>query len=261
MLKPLTITSLILCIIIHASHADAQSGFFLKTMLRYDHRQTQLFRADINDQLRSEELAAASGTLRHHSPTPNHERDDDGSQSFFSNGPVPDWTDHETVMVFLNLSWNAYLPRNDPTWRPVPGIGESEYADPFGWDFDNHLRGYIFSNLQNQVVVAFKGTDFIGSDTSSNDRYQDWLMFSCCGEGTVSQPGCGCNFTATDGTQVCNVSCIGECVQNHGHDYFNASLAIYELVHREYPNAELYFTGHSLGGAIAALLALSLIHI
>lgn len=145
-----------------------------------------------------------------------------------------DPTNQTTIQTFGNLSALTYHWTNDS----------------FGWDTDG-LRGLIFVN-SNQVVIAFKGTSLTGN-SSVADKVNDQLMFSCCcGSGSfLSSPVCNCATSKS----TCSDECLTTIIRNNFDSYYWQGLRIYEEVRNLYPKSEIAFTGHSLGGAIAALVA------
>lgn len=169
--------------------------------------------------------------------------------------PRPD--DHETVKSFAIIAANTYQ-EDRGRWRNLTDYGA---IDEFGWEGDG-LRGHIFGTADESVlVISFKGTStiFSGGDTASMDKYMDNLMFSCCcARVDVSwTPVCGCFL----GEHRCNDGCLQETLRQKNDilppSYFDQAEAIVRLVRQRYPSSQtqLWFAGHSLGGAIAALMA------
>lgn len=80
-------------------------------------------------------------------------------------------------------------------------------------------------------------------------------MFSCCcARVDISwTPVCGCYM----GSNRCNQTCLEESVKSSEISYYEEGKAVVDLVKKKYPRAQLWFTGHSLGGAIAALMAIT----
>jgi lipase ATG15 len=60
----------------------------------------------------------------------------------------------------------------------------------------------------------------------------------------------------TGETYKCNLTCLENEVASEAH-YYNTALHIYFNVTAQYPNANLWLTGHSLGGSLASLMGLT----
>lgn len=265
---------ILIILVVSLYYCEATDSVFkLDSVFLYHREQKALFRHSPEEHRRSEH--AVFGELKSLSSAQflgkqralqgnkvrgdDQDNGDDDSSWFSALSPLPDVYDRNTVSLLAALASNAYEARGSSDWIEVPGIGESEYAEPFGWDLGNTLRGYVFSNLYNQVIVAFKGTDIpVWTDTGSNDVYEDFLMFSCCAEPSNFHEGCGCDRHVPGGShrRVCNVHCVVDCLIEHRTSYFDMALQVFASVKQEYhESAEYYFTGHSLGGAIASLMS------
>jgi len=89
----------------------------------------------------------------------------------------------------------------------------------------------------------------------AEDKYVDNLMFSCCcARVDISwTPVCGCYM----GSNRCNQTCLEESVAGSEISYYEEGRAVVGRVRARWPRAQIWFTGHSLGGTIAALMAIS----
>lgn len=99
---------------------------------------------------------------------------------------------------------------------------------------------------------------FDGTGTSTRDKINDNLLFSCC----CAQQGhflwhqvCSC---ATN-TYQCDKNCLIRELVAEDH-YYRATLDLYSNVTELYPNSTIWLTGHSLGGALSSLIGLTYGH-
>lgn len=171
----------------------------------------------------------------------------------------PAYDDPDTVSNFAKMTSNAYFARVFSGWR---NITDYDTVDGFGWDTPG-LRGYIFVNkARDIVIVSFKGTSILlaGGDTVNSDKDQDNKMFSCCcGRVDISWvPVCGCYSGGyLSRAQSCSNQCLKSTLQSDQDSYFLQAQAIVDQIKQIYPTARLWFTGHSLGGAVSNLMALA----
>ena len=171
--------------------------------------------------------------------------------------PGPNFTDKSTVITFAKMAANAYV--EEPwtgKWEDVKG--GFNYTDDFGWESDG-LRGHIFADETNKtVVIGLKGTSmavFDGAETTGNDKLNDNLFGSCCcgrGGQYMWKPVCDC---MTD-TYTCNNTCLVKSLREKSHYYF-AARDLYHNVTERYPGADVWMSGHSLGGVVSTLLGLT----
>jgi lipase ATG15 len=172
----------------------------------------------------------------------------------------PNITDKETVISFARMASNAYiLEPHTGEWEDV-GNGYN-YTEDFGWESDG-LRGHIFADTQNStIVIGLKGTSpavFDGSETTTNDKINDNLFFSCCcGQGGqfLWRQVCDCQTSA----YKCNSTCLVTALRDKNR-YYYAAQDLYHNVTALYPNSEVWMAGHSLGGAVASFIGLTFGH-
>jgi lipase ATG15 len=172
----------------------------------------------------------------------------------------PNVTDRETVLSFARMASNAYiLEPNTGEWEDVGG--GFNYTEDFGWESDG-LRGHIFADTENTtVVIGLKGTSpamFDGSETTTNDKINDNLFFSCCcGQGGqyLWRQVCDCQTSA----YTCNSTCLVTALREKNR-YYYAAQDLYHNATALYPDAEIWMAGHSLGGAVASFLSLTFGH-
>ncbi|CAI7613832.1 unnamed protein product [Penicillium manginii] len=172
--------------------------------------------------------------------------------------PGPNVTDKETVLTFAKMTANDYIqiPGSTSEWKTIHG--KFNYSSSFGWKGDS-LRGHIYSDKANStVVISLKGTSpalFDGAETTTNDKVNDNLLFSCCcgqGGSYLWRQVCDCQ----NATYSANVTCISEAI-NDQNRYYKAAIDLYSNVTEIYPNSNIWLTGHSLGGALSSLLGLT----
>lgn len=171
--------------------------------------------------------------------------------------PGPNITDRDTIVSLAYMSADAYVETpGDPQWTEV-GDPFNRSAD-FGWESDG-LRGHVFADDTNTtIVVGLKGTSmavFDGEGTTTNDKVNDNLFFSCC----CAQQGpwlwhqvCSC----ATGTYSCNNTCVVNALREENR-YYMAARELYSNVTELYPDSNIWLTGHSLGGAVSAMLGLT----
>ncbi|KAL8694657.1 MAG: hypothetical protein Q9218_000752 [Villophora microphyllina] len=171
--------------------------------------------------------------------------------------PAPNITDKETVVNLAVMAANAY--------DAEPGTGEWEdvnagfnYSDSFGWQNDG-LRGHIFADAGNKtIVVALKGTTpavFDGAGSTTKDKINDNLFFSCCcaqGGHYLWKQVCDCSTSAF----TCNQTCLITALRRENR-YYQAATELYGNVTDLFPNSNIWFSGHSLGGSVSSMLGLT----
>ncbi|PLB37313.1 triglyceride lipase ATG15 [Aspergillus candidus] len=169
----------------------------------------------------------------------------------------PKVTDKRSVLTLARMTANDYVevPGN-ADWQDIHG--RFNYSSSFGWRKDG-LRGHVYADKTNStIVISLKGTSpalFDGAGTTTNDKLNDNLFFSCCcgqGGSYLWRQVCDCQTSAF----TANVTCIVESM-NDENRYYRAALDLYANVTDLYPNANVWLTGHSLGGAMTSLLGLT----
>lgn len=169
----------------------------------------------------------------------------------------PDITDKNTVLSLAYMAADAYVEEEgQPQWDDV-SEPFNRSAD-FGWHSDG-LRGHIFSDETNStIVIGLKGTTpavFDGDGTTTKDKINDNLFFSCCcgqqGQWTWHRV-CDC----ATGTYSCNNTCVVGALRDENR-YYAAARELYSNVTELYPDATVWLTGHSLGGAVTSFLGLT----
>ncbi|KAK2741923.1 putative lipase atg15 [Myotisia sp. PD_48] len=171
--------------------------------------------------------------------------------------PGPDVTDKETVLTLAKMAANSYVEEPETgNWRDVGG--HWNHSQRFGWEQDG-LRGHIYTDEDDStIVIALKGTStalFDGEETTTNDKVNDNLFFSCCcGQGGQYfwRQVCDCCTS----TYSCNSTCVNNSLWQENH-YYRAALDLYANVTELYPDKNIWIIGHSLGGAISSMLGLT----
>ncbi|KAJ5638307.1 lipase atg15 [Penicillium lividum] len=171
--------------------------------------------------------------------------------------PGPNVTDKDTVLTFAKMTANDYIEEpGTADWETIHG--KFNYSQSFGWQTDG-LRGHIYSDKANStIVISLKGTSpalFDGAGTTTNDKENDNLLFSCCcgqGGSYLWRQVCDCQST----TYTANLTCIVEAM-NDENRYYRAAIDLYTNASALYPGANVWLTGHSLGGALSSLLGLT----
>ena len=169
---------------------------------------------------------------------------------------APNVSDKETVLALARAAADSYHEVSDEAgWRDVgPGFNLSQ---SFGWQKDG-LRGHIFADEGNStILMSLKGTSvavFDGEGTTTPDKVNDNLFFSCCcGQGHyLWRQVCDCYST----TYTCNQACLVKALKKENR-YYRAALELYSNVTEIYPHAEIWLTGHSLGGAVSSFLGMT----
>ena len=191
-------------------------------------------------------------------------------EKYKKNMRIPDPNNNDTVYQILVMSRNAYVPPDNNDWVDLTEFGWN-ILHPFGWNSDpnertsNRVRGYIFRNeVQKVIVVSIKGTSAglfgIGGPTADFDKLNDNMMFSCCCALVDLSWNriCDC-YSGISNT--CEMSCLKRVSSTYNNSYYEQLMDIYksdEIQKRREEGYDIFFTGHSLGGALASLSGLSL---
>ena len=193
------------------------------------------------------------------------------AKSFF------DTIDYQSVEEMAKMSHNVYYDFTSSHWF------NTTLDIVIDVSIDNStVKSYLFTNNENDTaVVVFKGTslywdsttnaklttnangDFtIKSPKSSNDRFNDNLFFSCCFyKQSTLFPNCNtCQEEVTRVTKNTD-TCCKRCYQDIVQDPMNYINTIHKIIgvvqtYVDLDNADVYFTGHSLGGMLASVASL-----
>ncbi|GAA5975590.1 hypothetical protein JCM5350_002661 [Sporobolomyces pararoseus] len=167
---------------------------------------------------------------------------------------VPDTEDVETLAAFGRMTSNAYTTPDSSGWYDIGGGWNR--SDSFGWK-EHGIRGHVFADEKNKtIVVAIKGTSaFIvggGTETSKNDKINDNLLFSCCCARVDWSWSTVCDCYDSPGT--CKQDCLEHAVMTKSA-YYPVAIDLYNNISAIYPNSQIWLSGHSLGGGLAAMLS------
>jgi len=189
---------------------------------------------------------------------------------------------YNIVYEFLKMSHNVYYDINSSNWLNTTLSNVTDISVS-----KDGIKSYLFTNeLKNDVVIAFKGTSVYwvtnnilsddNSDTrmndniimkqqdmcvlssSSNDKYNDNLFFSCC---YYKQSGlfekCNICETKSENEKMCCKTCYQNSL-NDKRNYINELHQIINIIKEivDFDNSNIYFTGHSLGGMLASIASI-----
>ncbi|KAJ7613843.1 Alpha/Beta hydrolase protein [Mycena polygramma] len=167
----------------------------------------------------------------------------------------PDVTKRETLLQLAKMTSNSYYEPGHKSWYPLNGWNAST---PFGWEPDaDGFRGHLFVSDDNStVVISVKGTSgpwIAGGEgpTKAKDKLNDNLLFSCCCARVGPTWYTVCNCYA--GGDKCDQNCVEQALIDDSL-FYPMGTNLYNDVAYMYPNANIWLTGHSLGGSLAALM-------
>lgn len=195
---------------------------------------------------------------------------------------IPNITDRNTLVNLALMASNAYVEvPHTGDWTDVGKPWKNKSSHEYGW-LGNGIRGHIFTNKDNSIaVISIKGTSasFVAamnpltqrwntqelineddeyfnvegsSDTVANDKINDNLLFSCCCARVTYLWTTVCDCFKSGNT--CDELCLEKELRREDR-YYKAILDLYRNVTALYPNSTIWVTGHSLGGALGALMA------
>ncbi|KAI9466174.1 alpha/beta-hydrolase [Lactarius psammicola] len=164
----------------------------------------------------------------------------------------PDIQDRHTLSQLARISGNAYALPGQKNWYDVDSAWNISF--PFGWeDSTIGFRGHVFLSADNATaILSIKGTTVQGP-TSKKDKFNDNLLFSCCCAridfSWVFSTVCDC----FSGHWTCDNACLTQALIEDSLFYSVGTNLVKNLT-LQYPDANIWLVGHSLGGALASLL-------
>ncbi|KAH7913529.1 Alpha/Beta hydrolase protein [Hygrophoropsis aurantiaca] len=170
----------------------------------------------------------------------------------------PDVESRETLLELAKMTNNAYVTRDDPAWYELDERWTNHF--PVGWEPDaDGFRGYIFATPDNStVILSIKGTSSAifsgGGPTAKKDKLNDNLLFSCCCARIdwTWTTVCGCYRSGWK----CDQNCLESALMEESL-FYPIGTNLYNNLTYMYPEANIWITGHSLGGALGSLLGVT----
>ncbi|RXW19553.1 hypothetical protein EST38_g6288 [Candolleomyces aberdarensis] len=173
----------------------------------------------------------------------------------------PDVSTKDALLQFAHMAFNAYYPDNTTEWYDVGDRGWDR-STPHGWlPGEDGMRGHVFVSSDNStVVIAIKGTSASwpvgdGGPSTAKDKLNDNLLFSCCCArvGPTWSTVCGCY----EGGYKCDQQCVQDSLARQEELFYPIGLHLFNNVSYMYPDANIWLTGHSLGGALSSLIGVT----
>ncbi|KAJ1561320.1 putative lipase atg15, partial [Nowakowskiella sp. JEL0078] len=160
---------------------------------------------------------------------------------------LPDMLNPHTVLSLARISQATYI---------QPKLESDSYKSL--WE-SGRIKGYIFANTElSLVILAFQGlaSDFRKASLSQTDISNLNMMFSCCNAhfNFINWKTYDCQRDSR--FKVCDSRCVSD-RSNFDDSYYNIVQSFFTACRQFYPNANLWFTGHSTGGSFASLVGIT----
>ena len=162
-------------------------------------------------------------------------------QYFFNSSAL---LNYQNIYTMAQLSLKVYYEPDNPDFKNIS-------LD------DTTVRAYMYSNEnESEYLIAFKGTSVLsdGSDsnTKKNDKFNDNLFFSCC---YYKETYIKCPIdTRKNHGFTCNTNCYTKSLEFENNYYIIAEKIYKYISSITKPDSKIYFTGHSLGSAMAIIV-------
>ncbi|KAI9243916.1 Alpha/Beta hydrolase protein [Phascolomyces articulosus] len=171
-------------------------------------------------------------------------------------GLVPDVSHRPSILALAMMTNNAYTSVNQSDSKDWYPLGPPwNVNSSFGWSEDG-IRGHVFGNEDDSLlIISIKGTSaglWTGDPTGERDKQNDNMLFSCCCArvSRMWQPVCDCY---EGNSYRCESHCLEKALLEQ-ELYYDHALEIFKEISDRYPSSTIWLTGHSLGGALSAMV-------
>ncbi|KAI9446491.1 alpha/beta-hydrolase [Lactarius indigo] len=138
----------------------------------------------------------------------------------------PDVQDRHTLSQLARISGNAYALPGQKNWYDVDSAWNLSF--PFGWeDSTEGFRGHVFLSPDNGTAILSIKVDF------------SWIFSTVC--------------DCFSGHWTCDNTCLTQALIEDSL-FYSVGMNLVKNLTLQYPDANIWLVGHSLGGALASLL-------
>ncbi|TFK63109.1 alpha/beta-hydrolase [Pluteus cervinus] len=245
-------------------HQNTEFGFTIPTTRLNTHKPSSFTAFQATRALIANGTRRPDHWARHHVDS-NAQADKDADFSRFGweldEIDAPRVEKRQTLVQLAKMTFDSFYEGSEghQDWYELDEFWKKNL--PFGWSPERGLRGQIFVASDNStVVIAFKGTSapwIVGGEggpTQVEDKLNNNLLFSCCCAriGPTWSPVCGC----WKGDNKCDNECLERALVEEKL-FYPIGMRLYNKVSYMYPDANIWLTGHSLGGSLASLLGVT----